>query len=121
MTSMFTDPPTRAYERFVELGGQVGEALGVDYDLGRRLFGMFRDLGLASLGASVYQPSFATSERKRLWEYTFLEAGAGAIASGIVGQSEFDGLVPEFAAIGADDTTLVVQPSLITVVGATPG
>jgi ubiquinone/menaquinone biosynthesis C-methylase UbiE len=48
MTSMFSDPPSRAYRRFAELGVDVGAALGVDYDVGRRLFGMFGDLGSPS-------------------------------------------------------------------------
>lgn len=121
MSSMFTDPPTRAYTRFVELAGQVGQALGVDYDVGRRLFGLFRDLGLTSLVASVHQPSFATGERKRLWEYTYLEAGPGAVASGVVAEDEADELAAEFAAIGTDDTTLVVQPSMVAVAGTAPG
>ena len=77
MTSMFSDPPSRAYRRFAELSVELGAALGVDYDVGRRLFGMFRDLGLTELSVSVHQPAFATGERKRLWEYTFLEAAPG--------------------------------------------
>jgi ubiquinone/menaquinone biosynthesis C-methylase UbiE len=121
MSSMFTDPPTRAYTRFVQLAAQVGEALGVDYDIGCRLFGMFRALGLRDVSASVCQPSLATGEVKRLWEYTFLEAAPGAIAAGIGTQDEIDELTAEFAAIGEDESTLVVQPALLAVAGAVPG
>jgi SAM-dependent methyltransferase len=120
MTSMFTDPPTRAYERFAELSLQVGEDRGVDYDLGSRLFGVFRDVGLTDVDASIYQPCFATGEHKRLWEYTFLEASLGVVESEIFNQSEFDELASEFAAIGTDDTTLVVQPCLVSVSGTAP-
>jgi ubiquinone/menaquinone biosynthesis C-methylase UbiE len=118
MSSMFTDPPTRTYARFVELAAQVGEALGVDYDIGRKLFGMFRMLGLGDLSASVCQPSLATGEAKRLWEYTFLEAAPGAIAAGIWTKHEIDELIAEFAAIGEDESTLVVQPALLAIAGA---
>lgn len=120
LSSLFTDPPSRAYARFVELGAQVGELLGVDYDLGRRLFGMFRALGLTELSVSVHQPSFAAGEPKRLWEYTAIEASPGAIGAGLLADGEFDEMVAEFAAIGEDDSTLVVQPALLAVSGVVP-
>ena len=121
MTSMFSDPPSRAYRRFAELSVEVGAALGVDYDVGRRLFGMFRDLGLTELSVSVHQPAFATGERKRLWEYTFLEAAPGAAAAGIGTEEEEAELAAEFAAISGDDSALVVQPALLAVSGVVPG
>jgi SAM-dependent methyltransferase len=121
MTSMFSDPPSRAYRRFAELSVELGAALGVDYDVGRRLFGMFRDLGLTELSVSVHQPAFATGERKRLWEYTFLEAGPGAAAAGIGTEEEAAELAAELAAISGDDSALVVQPALLAVSGVVPG
>jgi SAM-dependent methyltransferase len=121
LSSLFTDPPTRAYSRFVQLGAQVGEVLGVDYDVGRRLFGMFRVLGLTELSVSVHQPSFSTGERKRLWEYTFLEAAPGAIAAAVGTQDEVREVTAEIIAIGEGDSTLVVQPSLLAVSGVVPG
>ena len=121
MTSMFSDPPSRAYRRFAELGVELGAALGVDYDVGRRLFGMFRDLGLAELRVSVHQPAFATGERKRLWEYTFLEATPGAAAAGIGTEEEVAELTTELAAISEDDSALVVHPALLAVSGVVPG
>ena len=121
MTSMFSDPPSRAYRRFAELSVEVSAALGVDYDVGRRLFGMFRDLGLTGLSVSVHQPAFATGERKRLWEYTFLEAGPGAAAAGVGAEEEVAELTAEFAAISGDDSALVVQPALFAVSGVVPG
>ena len=121
MTSMFSDPPTGAYRRFAEASVQVGDALGVDYDFGSKLFGAVRDIGLSDVHASIYQPCFATSEHKRLWEYTFLEAGPAVIESGLFPPSEFEELTSEFAAIGTDDTTLVVHPCLVSVSGTAPG
>ena len=93
----------------------------MDYDVGRRLFGMFRDLGLTELSVSVHQPAFATGERKRLWEYTFLEAAPGAAAAGIGTEEEVAELAAEFAAISGDDSALVVQPALLAVSGVVPG
>jgi len=121
MSSMFSDPPGRAYRRFAELARDVGAALGVDYDVGRRLFGMFRDLGLTEMSVSVHQPAFAAGERKRLWEYTFLEAAPGAAAAGIAAEDEVADLAKEFAAISGDDSALVVQPALFAVSGVAPG
>lgn len=121
LSSLFTDPPTHAYPRFVELGARVGEVLGVDYDVGRKLFGMFRALGLKGLSVSVHQPSFAVGEPKRLWEYTFLEAAPGAIAAGVVAEDEIGELAAELTAIGENDSTLIVHPSLLAVSGVVPG
>jgi SAM-dependent methyltransferase len=121
MTGMFSDPASRAYSRFAELSVEVGAALGVDYDVGRRLFGMFHDLGLTDLSVSVHQPAFSTGERKRLWEYTFAEAAPGAAAAGIGSEEEVDELLAEFAVISADDAALVVQPALFAVSGVVPG
>jgi SAM-dependent methyltransferase len=120
ISSMFSDPAGRAYGRFAELAGELGAALGVDYDVGRRLFGMFRDLGLTELSVSVHQPAFAAGERKRLWEYTFLEATPGASNAGIVSEEEVADLAAEFASIGLDDSALVVQPALFAVSGVAP-
>jgi hypothetical protein len=69
----------------------------------------------------VHQPSFSTGERKRLWEYTFLEAAPGAIAAAVGTQDEVGELTAEIIAIGEDDSTLVVQPSLLAVSGVVPG
>jgi len=120
MTSMFSDPPSRAYRRFAELGVELGAVLGVDYDVGRRLFGMFSDLGLTELSVSVHQPAFATGEKKRLWEYTFHEATPGATAAGIGTEEEVAELTAELAAISEDDSALVVQPALVAVSGVAP-
>lgn len=117
MTSTSTDPPRHAYARFIELAQVLGEALGVDYDLGRRLSGMLHEGGLTDVSASIHQPSFTTGEAKRLWEYTFLEAAPGAAAAGVIDDDECEALAAEFAAIGADEAILVVQPALIAVSG----
>ncbi len=121
VSGMYSDPPSHAYARFAEISGEVGAGLGVDYDLGSRLFGLCGDAGLTDLDASIFQPCFSTGEQKRLWEYTYLEAAPAAIAAGAADAHEFDEMAAEFAAIGTDDTTLVVQPCLVSVRGRTPG
>ena len=74
---------------------------------------VIRDVGLTELSVTVHQPAFTTGERKRLWEYTFLEAGAGAAAAGVGTEEEVAEMVAEFAAISGDDSALVVQPALL--------
>lgn len=82
---------------------------------------MFRDLGLTDLSVSVHQPAFAAGERKRLWEYTFLEAAPGAAAAGIGTDEEVAELTAEFAALSRDDSAPVVQPALLAVSGVVRG
>lgn len=121
ISSMFSDPAGRAYARFIELAHRTAAVLGVDYDVARRLFGMFGDAGLTDLRVSVHQPAFSFGERKRLWEYTFLEASPGFAKAGVAPEQELSDLGAELASISGDDSALVVQPALFAVTGVVPG
>ncbi len=82
---------------------------------------MFRDLGLTELSVSVHQPAFATGERKRLWEYTFLEAAPGAAAAGIGTEEEAPSWRRSSPPSAGTTSALVVQPALLAVSGVVPG
>lgn len=121
LTSIFTDPGSPAYQRFIEVVMGVGAKLGVDYCLGLRLHQLFREAGLMNIRVVLDQPAFISDERKRFWEYTFLEASPAIIGGGFLNQGEFDRLAVELSAIGTDDHTLVAQACMPAVRGARPG
>jgi ubiquinone/menaquinone biosynthesis C-methylase UbiE len=120
LDTIFADPPSPAYDRFVELAGLVGDALGVDYSLGRRLAGLTRDAGLGQVAFAVDQPCYSQGEQKRFWEYTFKEAVPRAADAVGVDRDELDRLIDAMAEIGADDTTLVAQACIASGSGRAP-
>jgi SAM-dependent methyltransferase len=109
MTSVFTEPDSAAYRRFVEAVVQLGESRGVDHRRGRYLHRLLREVGLVDVDVSLDQPSYVRGERKRLWEYSWLEAGPALVADGILGEDELGQLAADLAVIGTDDSTLVAH------------
>lgn len=120
MATLHTDPPSRSYERFVELAVAFGQQRGADYRLGCRLHRLFRDVGIPHPNLEYAQPAYLRGEVKRLWEYTFLEASPAMIDAGLSSKAEVAQLAIELDAIGRDDTTLVAQVRLIAVWGRKP-
>lgn len=120
LTSIFTDPGSPAYQRFIDIVMDVGAKRGVNYCLGLRLHQLFREAGLMNIDAVLDQPVFISDERKRFWEYTFLEASPAIIGGGFMTQGEFDRLAAELSAIGTDDHTLVAQACMPAVWGTRP-
>jgi SAM-dependent methyltransferase len=120
VTSIFTDPVSPAYQRFIEVVMGVGAKLGVDYCLGRRLHQLFREAGLMNIDVVLDQPAFISGEQKRFWEYTFVEASPAMLGGGFLSQDEFERLAAELSAIGTDDDTLVAQACMPTVRGTRP-
>jgi SAM-dependent methyltransferase len=108
-TSIFTDPPSRGYQRFVDATMRLSATRGVDYCLGRRLNQLLHEIGLANVDVCLDQPCYTQGDRKRFWEYTWLEAGPAFLDAGILTRDELDELAAELATIGADDRTLVAQ------------
>ena len=98
----------------------VGTKLGVAYCLGRRLHQLFHEVGLMNIEVALDQPAFISGERKRLWEYTFLEARPSIVDGEFLSEGEFDRLAAELSVIGTDDHTLVAQACLTAVRGTRP-
>jgi hypothetical protein len=112
LDSILTDPPSPAYARFLQLVEKVGASLGVDYCLGTKLHRLFREAGLKDVEVTFDQPVFIEGEKKRLWEYTWLEIRPRVIAGGFTSETEFDAMAREAAAIGTDTTTMIAQACL---------
>lgn len=107
--SMFSDPPTAAYTRLIEILLAVGHERGVDYCIGRKLHRLLRDAGFAEPEVILPQPAFLRGPEKRFWEFTFLEASPAMIESGAASREEVGRLARELKAISEDETILVAQ------------
>jgi hypothetical protein len=114
LTSAGSEPPS-ALGAFAELWGRLGPARGVDYTLGRRLFGMVRAAGFESPEAAVNQPVRARGEGKRLLELSVAEAGPALVGAGLVTAEELDRTVTAMRRAAADESILAVMPRMTQV------
>ena len=109
MTVVASDPPSEAYARVAEslvaLCGHIGSDLAMGADLAR----VFAEAGQADAQVHVDRPVDRTGERKRLWEYTFLELVPAYLEAALMTASEVADLARELARISADDSVAVVH------------
>jgi SAM-dependent methyltransferase len=118
MSSIFCEPHSPAYARFIEAGLAAGASLGVDYDYGKRLPAAAMDAGFRSVEVRFDQPAYLRGPEKRLWEMTFAEASPEAVRTGRATQEELSALLEEMAQVAADEHTLIAQacmPSVIAI------
>jgi ubiquinone/menaquinone biosynthesis C-methylase UbiE len=105
---IFTEPPTHAYKRLVEISNAVNHAHGLDSYVGLRLPSLFRALGFARPNVRVYQPVFLRGDEKRFWEITLQEAAPSIIAAGASTPAELESLREEMRAIAQDESVLLM-------------
>ncbi|MGD9367595.1 MAG: class I SAM-dependent methyltransferase [Desulfobacteraceae bacterium] len=107
LSSGFTEPHCPEYQMMLQAMVQIGLAINVDYDLGPKLPGLFRALGFERLQIHVQQPTYMQGEKKRFWEYTFIEGAEKAIASGLTAREKVERLANRVSAITCDTETVV--------------
>ena len=110
MTTVWTDPPSAAYERVTELFLSLAGTRGADYRVGSRLSDLFREAGYGAPEVRSDQYVARTGEAKRYWEYTFLEVAPAMLEAGLATRAEVDALAEELARLGTDDETAIYQP-----------
>jgi SAM-dependent methyltransferase len=121
LEGLFSVPETRAYARTRELFFARNSLRGADPRLGLKLPRMFLEAGLHTPETAIVHPIYLRGERKRLWEYSLLEAGAYTVEKGICTQAELDALAADLAAIAADETIAVAQGSMPVTWARKPG
>jgi SAM-dependent methyltransferase len=109
LLGLFSVPETAAYARVLELMLARNTLRGCDARLGLKLPRMFLEAGLPAPETALIHPIHLRGERKRLWEYSFLEAGAYTVEKGLCTQAELDRLAADLAAVAADETIAVAQ------------
>jgi hypothetical protein len=112
LAGLFSVPETAAYKRALELFFARNSLRGCDPRLGLKLPRMFLEAGLLAPEFALIHPIFLRGERKRLWEYSLLEAGPYTVEKGICTQAELDTLAPDLAAVAADETIAVALAAM---------
>lgn len=112
LAGLFSVPETKAYARVLELMLARNALRGCDPRLGLKLPRMFLAAGLPAPETALFHPIHLRGERKRLWEYSFLEAGAFTVEKGVCTQAELDALAVDLAAVAADETVAVALAAM---------
>jgi SAM-dependent methyltransferase len=105
---IFSEPPTGAYKRLVEISEAVNRTRGLDSHIGLKLPRLVRQAGFERPEVVVKQIAELRGPSKRFWEITLREAAPAILAAGVATQEELDTVCSEIRAIAEDETTLVM-------------
>ena len=105
---IFSEPPTRAYQRLVEISDAVNRARGLDSYIGLKLPRLVGEAGFTRPQVMVKQIAELRGPNKHFWEITLREATQAILAAGIATQEELDTICAGLRTVAEDDTTLVM-------------
>lgn len=105
---IFTEPPTHAYKRLVEISEAVNQARGLDSYIGLKLTSLMRQAGFATPEVRVQQHASLRGERKRFWEITLQEAAPAIFAAGASTPEELESICAEMRTIANDESILLM-------------
>jgi SAM-dependent methyltransferase len=91
---IFTEPPTHAYKRLVEISDAVNRSHGLDSYVGLKPR-LFREAGFGQPEAEVNQIVVLRGEEKRFWELTLREAAPAILDARASISEELDAICEE--------------------------
>jgi SAM-dependent methyltransferase len=106
-------PPSRAFERFVELYDTVVRARGADPHVGPKLPGMLRAAGLVDVCVRSAQPTALHGDVKVLAPITFDAIAASVAAQGLAGTKELAAISDDLWDYALDPQTLASIPRVV--------
>jgi ubiquinone/menaquinone biosynthesis C-methylase UbiE len=109
LSGLKTSPACTHYERSVELAHALGDAIGVSYDFGLRLPLALREVGFQSPFVRMETPMYFDGPKKKLWEWTFIEASPRMVSTGVVTAEEIASVVAGMVATREDERVLAAQ------------
>lgn len=109
LTGITASPACRHYERSVEIGLALGEAIGVNYDFGLLLPLALLEAGFHSPVVRMETPMYFDGPKKRLWEWTFIEASPRMLSTGVASAEEIDSVVAGMVATRENERALAAQ------------
>jgi SAM-dependent methyltransferase len=115
VASLYSDPPNAGLHRMRDVMLELGRTRGVDYCLGPRLHRIFRAAGFDAPSVRIDQPVHASSDAKRFWELTFLEAAPAMVEAGLANTVDVEEMAREMAVVAHDDSVFVAQARKIQV------
>jgi SAM-dependent methyltransferase len=111
----FSHPVSSAIEREIYLYNEVVRRRGADADIGPKLAGLFREVGLRGPRVSLAQPVFTEGEAKRVHQITLDNIWPALIAAGLATDAELAALVHELDAFAERPDTIVSFPRIFQV------
>lgn len=105
---IFTEPPTRAYKRLVEISDAVNRAHGLNSNVGLELPRLAREAGFQNPDVRVKQIASLRGRSKRFWEITLREAAPAILAAGACSAEELESICGEMRKIANDDSVLLM-------------
>ena len=119
LTSATSEPPS-VLGKFSELWGRLGPKWGVDYTIGRRLYGLILKANFSDLQTQLNQPACSHGDGKRLFELSVAEAGDAFITAGLISKPELESALAEMRSLTDDKTVLAILPRMTQVWGRKP-
>jgi len=114
-TGHFCYPPQPAFDRYVELCGEVMRRRGGDPDIGLKLPQMFTDAGLVIGGIAVAHPSDVDGDVKLLNALTMENIADAVLTDGLATPEEVHGLVAALNASTNDRETFASMTRTIQI------
>lgn len=105
---IFTEPPTHAYKRLVEISDAVNRSHGLDSYIGLKLPRLFREAGFSQPEVKVNQIALLRSDEKRFWELTLREAAPAILAASASTSEELEAICDEMGKIAQDESILLM-------------
>jgi len=115
------DPPSPAWDRLFQILQDYSRAQGVDLFVGRKTQRMLRDAGMVDVHVNPVIHVYPHGHNRRTILLDFVQnIRAGAVAEGLVGEAELNGLMDELRRHLDDPRTLVVSHLFFQVWGRKP-
>jgi SAM-dependent methyltransferase len=111
LTTAGSEPFSKLHA-FSVLFGQLGPVKGVDYTLGRRLFGLVLEANFSTAEITFNQPVIAKGECKRLLDLSVAEAGPAFVAAGLLTNEELEQTLNKMRQVAEDETVLALLPRM---------
>ncbi|HXA31954.1 MAG TPA: methyltransferase domain-containing protein [Acidimicrobiales bacterium] len=114
------DPPSSAFDRFVELYQQAARAHGADPCIGPSLPDLFRSVGLVDVESTALVPRFTEGEGKLVAYLTFVQIQPSLVALGLADQSELLAISTELRRLGDDGWSMMSLAGIVQASGRIP-
>jgi SAM-dependent methyltransferase len=119
-TAHVCDPPSSAFDRFVELYQQTARAHGADPCIGPKLPDLLSSVGLVDVESTALVPLFTEGEGKLIAYLTFVQIQPSLVALGLADQAEIGSITTELRRLGDDGWSMMSLAGIVQASGRIP-
>jgi SAM-dependent methyltransferase len=109
VSAIYSEPPSAAYEKALEICLRAGRDRGVDYNGGRRAHLWAREAGFELVHVAAYHPHYLNGPHKGFWNWTFSNAVLGLVEEGVLSEDRWKELVAGMTAADNSPDTVVAH------------